>query len=123
MKVTLERADLIRILSSALGYRIEDADVEVCAEPFEVHIQQVNVNELAKQQTAPEPSEEDAPVIETPSSKGDDPESTVLTMTDILKQNEAMGGAAAPRPLGPQETDEPPPITEEEMTAARRYRD
>ena len=118
MKVTLEKADLVNILSRALGYPIDESDVEVQADPFEVHIRQVDVSELAKQTETAETVEDP---IETPETSTVERREPVLTMTDILAQNEAMGGA--PRPLGPQETEDPPPITEEELAVGRRYRE
>ncbi len=118
MKVTLEKVDLVRILSTTLGYPIAEEDVEVQADPFEVHIRSVNVEEMAQQQTPPPPPEDDVP---DPEDVPTEPVNPVMTMADILRQNETMaGGIAPPRPLGPEESDDPPPISEAELMAAGR---
>lgn len=124
MKVTLEKADLLRILSSALGYPIDEEDVEVRADPFEVHIRSVNVDELAQQQKSEPITPADIPDIpEEPSEKTQTTANTVMTMADILRRNETMGGAPVSRPLGPEESEDPPPISEAELMSAWRYND
>lgn len=130
MKVTLEKSDLLRILSTALGYPIADEDVEVQADPFEVHIRKVNVDELAQQHTQAI-TPEDIPDEEPPSKVRPD-ENPVMTMAQILSKNEQLGGTSAPaslggpavsRPLGPEESEEPPPISEAELMSAWRQND
>ena len=127
MKITLEKQDLLGILSKALGYPIADDDVTVQADPFEVHIRSVNVGELAAQKeqeaenTGPAPVStytgqlpDETPVpVRTPAP----PKSQVLTMEDVLNKNNELLN----RPLGPGETEEPPPITEEELYGRRTY--
>ena len=115
MKITLEKQDLLGILSKSLGYSIADEDVTVQADPFEVHIRSVNVNELAAQkevETGPSP----VSVYTGDQSAPQAVRQQVLTMEEVLKQNELLN-----RPLGPGETDEPPPITEAELYGRNSY--
>ena len=59
MRVTLERKDLLAILSKALRYEIQDEDVTIDADPFEVHIKQLPVDELV-------PTKASEPATEVP---------------------------------------------------------
>jgi hypothetical protein len=120
MKLTLEKAELIQLIGNSLGYELNEEDVTVTAEPFEVRIQNVNLGEMA---AAKPPPDIDPGFAVDPMAVDEDPEeetaAQVLTMADILNQNEIMGGATVERTNGPQEYDEPPPVTQEELTAAR----
>jgi hypothetical protein len=53
MRITLERSDLISLLSKALNYQIADGDVEIQADPFEVHIRSMRLDELASPTPVP----------------------------------------------------------------------
>lgn len=134
MKLTLERAELIQLIGSTLGYKLADEDVSVNADPLEVRIQNVNLEGMAKiKSTTPdtmsddvvEDEEEDEPTEEEQTA------TNILTMADIMKTNTQMGGAGAPtdslvgspplrRPLGPLEYEDPPPLTDAELEATRK---
>lgn len=134
MKVTLEKEELIRILSSEFGYDINENDVTVSAEPFEVQIKNLPVDTLAKKAkkeaelaevlkavtAAGETTEVETPVVP------EEEVSEVLTMEDLLAQNETLMSGGKPqnkpvssdfleRPLGPNEFEDPPPVTEAEL--------
>ncbi len=138
MRLTFERAELIQLIGNSLGYTLQDVDVDICAEPFEVRIKNVNLTGLAKKKdTTPSgvtPTEEsvntplDEQTAESPEAQA---AAGVLTMAEILNQNSDLGGPAAPtvvveedeelgRPLGPQESTTPPPVTDEELNATAR---
>jgi hypothetical protein len=126
MKVTLEKADLLSILSTALGYPIADEDLEVQAEPFEVRIRRVNVEELAQQQQKTQNVDPDDLPEADPPEADRVVKNPVMTMAQILSKNERLSGTSAPaslggpvasRPLGPEESEEPPPISEAELMA------
>lgn len=122
MKITLEKPELIQLIGKSLGYVIAEEDVTITAEPFEVNISNVNLQGSPKP-TIPEPVF-DEPVAQSTAE-------SVLTMADILTQNASRGGPKVPRvvveddvplsrPLGPQEYDEPPEVTQNEITALLR---
>jgi hypothetical protein len=93
MKITLERNDLIALLSKALNYRIEDDDLEIQAKPFEVHIRSMRLEELSSPtaKTAPKAVQEIAT-------------RALLSEEELLEQNEAL----IRENLGPEETYDPP---------------
>lgn len=47
MRVILEKAEVLTLLGGALGYDFKEGDVEIITDPFEVHIKNVRVAELA----------------------------------------------------------------------------
>ena len=119
MKITLERAELIHLISKSLGYSVEDHDVVIQAEPFEVSISNVRLIPSAGEDTTPAPQVED--------NQEEDTVSDTLSMEDILSKNAAFGGPKMQRknpplgrPLGPYETEEPPEVTQDEISAVLR---
>jgi len=131
MRVTLERKDLLAILSKALRYDIQDEDVTINADPFEVHIKQLPIDELKPASIAPVVEEESQTAfMEVDSADEQSPEeAALLTMEQVLAQNNELSqdssrtvGETPPlnRPLGPEESEEPPPITEDELRALTR---
>jgi len=121
MKITLERTELIHIISKSLGYDVEDTDVSINAEPFEVSIR--NVCLTGSRKTSGDLSE-----TERYEEKEDE---EPLTIEDLLRKNAAYGGpqitpkggedsTPMTRPLGPMETEEPPPVTQDEISAVLR---
>jgi len=140
MRITLERADLLKILSKALHYDIQDDDITLNADPFEVHIRQVPVDDLAKS-AEPPPKTELGVYADNDDTPGEEfledlPEeaAAVLTMDEVLRKNDTLRQddnrtvGETPkeyplnRPLGPYETEEPPPVTEDELRALTRMR-
>ena len=140
MRITLEKTDIIKMLSQTLGYEVKDGDVTVSADPFEVQINSVEVDTLAAQQaTASQtdlvsvleelgnrivPEAEETPVEEPDGKESEE----VLTMEDILSHNQKLAQKTKleeedqplQRPLGPLESLDPPPIDEAELAAVTR---
>ena len=117
MRITLEKEDLLSILSKSLGYTLYDEDVTVQADPFEVHIRSVNVGEMAEQISKATAAPAD-PVTNQPATPSQqDTSNSVLTVEDVMDQNEEM----LTHPLGPGETEEPPPITDVELYGRKSY--
>ena len=134
MKLTLERAELVQLIGKALGYDLEDDDVVVNAEPFEVRIQNVNLAEMSKPAVPPDPDPlgiDDDFLTDTDDETGAYPDeevreaASVMTMSDVLNLNSGLGGPTAPttvvedepeRPLGANESIDPPPFTDEEFS-------
>lgn len=117
MKLTLELADLLVLLSKQLGFTLKEEDVSVQADPFEVHISHVPTKEIVEPITKP---------VTTPASKTEDSEkalvNNILTIEQILNKSDELsvqGGTHQPRVLGPYESEEAPPITREELYARR----
>ena len=138
MRVTLEKPELIALIAKTLGYALQDSDIEVVADPFEVRISNVNIAGLAALKGEGKPVQEsEEPAVEDEEEEEEETEATtpakIITMNEILEQNENMGGAPAPaqhvveedlpeltRPLGQYETEEPPEVTDGELKAAGR---
>jgi hypothetical protein len=147
MKLTLEKAELIQLIGNSLGYTLQEEDVTVVAQPFEVRIQNVNLAEVAAQKTPPalDPAdvgdfldstgysdEENQDEAEEEVPEEIDTAANVMTMGDILTKNASMGGPTPDRRyddegelgrrLGPEESVEPPDYTQEEISAAGRQK-
>ena len=124
MKITLERPELIQLIGKSLGYAISDEDISIQAEPFEVSIRNVDLSGRPKlKDNIPEEPEEPA--------EEQTPAAAVLTMNEILNQNSVRGGPKPPRNvvedsvpltrnLGPLESEDPPPVTQAEISAVLR---
>ena len=132
MRMTLERSELVAIIGKNFGYELNEEDVVVQAEPFEVHIKNIDLSKLAAKR-ATQPDEVSPDVEEVPpeageteldderiEEEGDESVDSLLTLNDILQQNENMGGPPLSRPLGPLESEEPPEITDAELAATKR---
>lgn len=133
MRITFEKTDIVQMLRQVLGYDITDDDVVITADPFEVQVSHVDVDRLAqKPPETPELSAEllrslqQIPQIQTP-EKDEDPEPVeeeILTMEDILARNSSLSTknplGNTTRPLGPDESEDPPPISEDELYGRRR---
>lgn len=119
MQLTFEKTDIIRIMEKVLKYNINDDDVTITAEPFTVCIRNVNLNAMATPPPQPEPTQEEEDTVSYTDDDEDSEGVAVLTMDEIMNKNTAMGGAGATRQLGMNESEEPPPITEEEMRPGR----
>jgi hypothetical protein len=126
MKITLERPELIHILSQSLGYGINDEDVSIQSDPFEVSIRNVQLTGGTSTPKKPEEAIEPESEPEQPAESDG-----TLSIEDLLRRNEAYGGpkidqktvketAPITRHLGPYETEDPPPITQEEIHAVLR---
>ena len=114
MRLTLERAELVQLIGNSLGYTIADDDVTVKADPFEVHIKNVDLSGMAQGKTSVSRDIEDAlqEDEEEVYTEEEDAADSILTMADILNKNQEIGGAGAPtdkavgdiprRPLGPR---------------------
>lgn len=128
MKITLERPELIHILSRSLGYYIEDDDVTIQPDPFEISISNVS---LTANSALTEPVNSVPLVEEKEEEEEEESPNETLTMEDLLSKNAAYGGpkiaqtqvkdsTPLTRRLGPLETENPPPITQEEIHAVLR---
>jgi hypothetical protein len=123
MRLILEKAEVLKLLGTALGYDIQEGDAEIIADPFEVHIKNVRVAELA----APK-----APSVKVQATKAPQaaPRADVAPdaddshdIDDVLAASAELAAAGLPsadidpdvrgindfaRPLRPGETEEPP---------------
>jgi len=136
MRITLERADLLRILSKSLGYEIDDDDLTVNPDPFEVSIKRVPVDEIARGAAPPDDSEDvqenvaEELLDDLPEEESSPEVAAVMTMEQVLNASQMLrqdnsrtvGTPPLTRPLGPEETEEPPPISEKELRALTRSR-
>lgn len=113
MRVTLEKSDLVKLLGKALGYpSLSEEDVDVQAEPFEVHIHNVRLNELS---ATPPPSASSsagtkaaAPMVPVATQQ------TPPSVEELMARNAELAGAPMIREyLAPGETYEPPDPDEE----------
>lgn len=136
MRVTLEREDLLAILGKALGYELHEDDVTITADPFEVHIKKVPVDELSQKAETPKPATTEPSIMSDQTSgeefleENSDEVDAVMTMEQVLAQSHSIaqdgsrtvGETPGPltRPLGPAESEEPPPVTDEELAAITR---
>ena len=122
MKLTLEKAELIVLIGQVLGYKLQEEDVTIKAEPFELHIRNV---QLSGHSNSKPKTEEEVEEFENSVTEG------LLTMEEVLNQNAAKGGPPAPkevyeentplnRHLGPEEYEEPPDVTQAELNAISR---
>ena len=124
MQVVFEKKDIVRVFNAVLGYDIEEDDLEIQSDPFQVKISNVQIDKLAAPREEPgaeddETSYEDMlnePHVEDPEPR--DPDAT-MTVEELLRHNDALA-EAGPRHLGALETEEPPPITDAELNALRR---
>lgn len=112
MKLTLERKDLLVLLGKQLGFALNDEDVTVQADPFEVQIKQVPTAEIV------ESTRTESKVRKSPETNTQDPlAKKIMTMAEILDENDKLRGL---RPLGPAESEDPPPISESELFGSSR---
>lgn len=123
MRFTLEETDLIQLIGQALGYNLQPEDVTVNADPFEVRIRNVDLHALAearpKATKEKSISPDDIPDEDETNQEEEEAAVSILTMGEILSQNTELKnkpqrGPSPKRPLGPLETEEPPPYTEAE---------
>ncbi len=126
MKLTLEKADLLQLLSIALNYELREDEVEVKADPFEVHLKTVRLLDLARPRKPAQeevqvkgPTKPSAPAHPTILGEDGSPED----LSDLLSKSASLAGAGLPstdidpdsrgindfsRPLRPGETEDPP---------------
>jgi hypothetical protein len=122
MRLILEKAEVLKLLGSALGYDIQEGDAEIIADPFEVHIKNVRVAELASPKAPPAKVQATAVPRAAPrpnETPADDPRE----IDDVLAASAELAAAGLPsadidpdvrgindfaRPLRPGETEEPP---------------
>lgn len=124
MKLTLEKADLLQLLSMALNYELREDEVEVKAEPFEVHLKTVRLLDLARA-NKPAPvavQDKTRTTVARPGAPATE-QATPEDLDDLLSQSANLAGAGLPsadidpdvkgmndfaRALRPGETEEPP---------------
>lgn len=123
MQIILEQKDLLSLLGKALGYTLEEGDVEVVADPFEVRIRSVRLNDLA--QTI-EPPASSVPATPPPSAPlphigvvDEYEEEHSSSMEGLIQQNDRMKNTEGDAPivrdnLGPTESYGAPPFDTEE---------
>lgn len=120
MRLTLEKSELLQLLSGALGYELREEEVEIQAEPFEVHLKTVRLIDLSRAKKTEAPAVQDKHVPITPKPQMAVPEEDLDT---VLRQSEQLAVAGFPsadidpdvlgmndfsRPLRAGETEEPP---------------
>lgn len=127
MRVTFEKDDIVKMLRQVLGYDIEDDDVVIQTDPFEVQVSKVDVEKLAQPPTEDpmlKGSQELLAALLSKQGEEEKPkdpvgeEEGVITMNDILSQNSQLSTKSTRtpnvkplgRPLGLGETEEPPAI-------------
>jgi len=94
MRITLERTDLIALLSKALNYKINDEDVDIQTKPFEVHIRDMRLEELvASSNTKSVPT-----AVQEPATR------SLLSEEELLEENELL----MRENLGSNESYDPP---------------
>jgi len=130
MKLTLEKNDLLQLLSLALDYELHDDEVEVQADPFEVQLKTVRLLDLAKARKQmstptpkPKPEIPEKAVHRTPTPQplptdddGDDDLDDVLAASANLAAGlpsatidpDVRGLNDFSRPLAGNESEEPP---------------
>lgn len=140
MKLTLEKGDLVKLLSKAFGYSIAEEDVTVQSDPFEVHIQKVDTRALSQQKavTTPGPTGNEVaegmcdtledPTEDAPPNEDPPEENVPLTLEDIMSQSaelatnkEKVAGPTSKlaRALGQYESEEAPEVTDAELASSR----
>jgi hypothetical protein len=122
MRITLERTDLLKLLSRALGYELLDNEVVIQAEPFEVHLKTVRLLDV------PPPEKTPVSEVQVPTAKpilaNNTPVDTPINdrLDDLLRQSVALslqlpssvidpdvrGLNDFSRPLGANESEFPP---------------
>jgi len=106
MKIILEREELIRLLGEAMGVSIDDDDVEVLTDPFEVIIKKMSRIRKAE----PEASNQITPEKQVQ----EDIEEEELGIAELMGASESLvkvapaKGSGGPI-LGPNATNETPP--------------
>lgn len=122
MKLTLEKADLLQLLSIALNYELREEEVEVKADPFEVHLKTVRLLDLARPR---KPAQEEVQVRGPAKHPTliDPEEGSPEDLDDLLSKSASLAGAGLPsadidpdvrgindfaRPLRPGESEDPP---------------
>jgi hypothetical protein len=128
MRVILEKTDLLKILSKEFGYDLEDGDVTVTAEPFEVQVSQLPVQHFAqKQASAPLTNVVEDPLEVPQYYEQESAEPVPVSIDELLARSEALAAGDKPssgfanneerlnRPLGPDEYVEQPPVSSEEI--------
>lgn len=125
MRLTLEKQDVLKLLGTALGYDIQDDDVEVKTEPFEIHIKKIRVAETSErpakpaktavQDRVPTPSATSSSLAEDyDEGPGDlsleltQSASLAALLPSALIDPDSMGLNDFSRPLRPGETEDPP---------------
>jgi len=122
VRLILEKAEVLKLLGKALGYDIQDGEAEIIADPFEVHIKNVRVAELATSR-APTIVTPDLTLAQAPPDPVMSPAETARDLDEVLLASAKMAAAGLPsfkidpdvrglndfaRPLRPGETEDPP---------------
>lgn len=117
MKLVLEVDDLVTLLGKALGYAIEPEDVDVSSEPFQVTISNVKQQSAPTSVTPPPPAKREEYDIDGASLH--ETEDVPLSMSELMTHSDLIQRTEQKkprnRPLGPGESEDPPPITEREL--------
>lgn len=124
MKLTLEKTDLLQLLSVALGYELKEDEVEVCADPFEVHLKTVRILDLARARKPSPPEGQATMPLSAPRPRVAAQQALDNgNLDDMLGQSAALASAGLPsmdidpdargindfaRSLGSGESEDPP---------------
>lgn len=110
MRIILERKDILSLLGKSLGYVLEDEDIEIQTDPFEVRISSVRLEELAQSTQVKE--EEELPTQEKPYMHT--PEDINGEVEGLIQQSNRMSSGKGDAPpiyrttLGANETYDQP---------------
>jgi hypothetical protein len=122
MRLVLEKEELIKLIGQALGYNLDESDVKITTDPFELEIKNVRTSDIAEKPPKPAPMkvQESAPV---PPSSGNPGIDGHENLDDLLSTSENLANAGLPsekidpdsrglndfsRPLLANESEDPP---------------
>lgn len=121
MRLVLEKKEIIKIIGKALGYNLDESDVKITTDPFELEIRNVRTSDIGDTtpKAAPMRVQEDIP--KPPSSAS--PDIDDQNLDDLLSKSSDIAAAGLPsekidpdsrglndfsRPLAANETEDPP---------------
>jgi hypothetical protein len=122
MRLVLEKKEIIKIIGKALGYNLDESDVKITTEPFELEIKNVRTSDIEEKAPKPAPMKVQGDIPIPPSSAStaiDDHEN----LDDLLSKSSDLASAGLPsekidpdsrglndfsRPLAANETEDPP---------------
>jgi len=120
MIIKLDATDLFRLLCTGLSMDLDPTQVEIEVEPFSVAIKDLSMEGLLQIQEHITPPEEVIESAKADSTHGVNDDNIALTMSELLQRNAEVArqrrySLPEQRPLGANEFDEPPEISEYEL--------
>ena len=111
MQIVLKKSELVALLNESMGIDVDEGSIEINTDPFSVRIDNISFEQFMsyyKNKGATIFQEETATHTQEKPEGG---RKGGMTMEDVMAENEA----ALNRPLGPQESLEPPEVDEAEL--------